>query len=382
MHDTVEHYLGVEEALPAPEQELALRFTGSGKEYFRIWIVNLMLTVITLGVYSAWAKVRRLRYFDRNTELGGVVFDFDGNPKAILLGRVVALGLLAAYHYAVGFSQAVALGVLLGLLALLPVLMRGALRFRIGNTRFRGLRFQFTGSIADAYRAFLPVFAFFFAPALLAILVPHYLKLVPLVWLLWPFMHGNTKCYQHDNVAFASLQSYVSVSPSDFYGPYLRVLGVSLLVLLAVGAVGALLAVGVSAAKHAGNIDLTRLGTWMPALFGAAIGYLAYLLSGPYLQVRVGNLLWSNTSFLGLRIESTMRAREFIKLQAVNGMLTLLSLGLYRPFAVVRVYQYRIAHLRVSADSSLERELATAAEAPRKVRADGVGDFLGVDISW
>ena len=55
-------------------------FTGSGQEYFRIWIVNLMLTVATLGIYSAWAKVRRLQYFDRNTQLGGAVFDFRGNP--------------------------------------------------------------------------------------------------------------------------------------------------------------------------------------------------------------------------------------------------------------------------------------------------------------
>jgi hypothetical protein len=40
----------------APEQ---LHFTGSGAEYFGIWIVNLLLTILTLGIYSAWAKVRR-----------------------------------------------------------------------------------------------------------------------------------------------------------------------------------------------------------------------------------------------------------------------------------------------------------------------------------
>jgi len=42
---------------------LALRFTGRGTEYFGIWIVNLLLTIITLGIYSAGAKVRRLQYF-------------------------------------------------------------------------------------------------------------------------------------------------------------------------------------------------------------------------------------------------------------------------------------------------------------------------------
>lgn len=33
-------------------------FTGSAKEWFGIWIVNLLLSIITIGIYSAWAKVR------------------------------------------------------------------------------------------------------------------------------------------------------------------------------------------------------------------------------------------------------------------------------------------------------------------------------------
>ena len=40
-----------------------VEFTGNAGEYFKIWIVNIALTVVTLGVYSAWAKVRKLRYF-------------------------------------------------------------------------------------------------------------------------------------------------------------------------------------------------------------------------------------------------------------------------------------------------------------------------------
>lgn len=56
---------------PAVPQPLRVRFCGSGSEYFRIWIVNLLLTIVTLGIYSAWAKVRTLQYFYRNTQLGG-----------------------------------------------------------------------------------------------------------------------------------------------------------------------------------------------------------------------------------------------------------------------------------------------------------------------
>ena len=69
-----------------------MHFTGSGAGYFGIWIVNLLLTIVTLGIYSAWAKVRRLQYFYRHTELAGSSFDFHGSPARILIGRVIALG--------------------------------------------------------------------------------------------------------------------------------------------------------------------------------------------------------------------------------------------------------------------------------------------------
>ncbi|MEG1325563.1 MAG: DUF898 family protein, partial [Janthinobacterium sp.] len=52
----------------APKRE-AITFSATGSEYFRIWIVNLLLSIVTLGIYSAWAKVRRNRYFYSSTHL-------------------------------------------------------------------------------------------------------------------------------------------------------------------------------------------------------------------------------------------------------------------------------------------------------------------------
>src|SRR5262249_61989039 len=75
-------------ALPPPTRA---EFLGSGGEYFRIWIVNVSLTLATLGIYSPWAKVRRAQYFHRNLRLAGAGFDYDANPWAILRGRALAL---------------------------------------------------------------------------------------------------------------------------------------------------------------------------------------------------------------------------------------------------------------------------------------------------
>ena len=71
-------------------------FTGTEREYFGIWIVNVLLTIVTLGIYSAWAKVRRNRYFYGNTQLAGGAFDYHAPPLRILIGRIIVLVIFVA----------------------------------------------------------------------------------------------------------------------------------------------------------------------------------------------------------------------------------------------------------------------------------------------
>ncbi len=128
---------------PPPHAPQPLHFNGNGAEYFGIWIVNLLLTIVTLGIYSAWAKVRRLQYFYRHTELAGSSFDFHGSPIRILIGRLIALAMLIAYNVSVrlqsrmifvivvgaGDSHAVAAAQFIPLSALQHQLARHALSF-------------------------------------------------------------------------------------------------------------------------------------------------------------------------------------------------------------------------------------------------------------
>src|SRR5437667_6745528 len=79
-----------------PEKRYAVEFSASAGEYFRIWIVNLALTILTLGIYSAWAKVRKRRYFYAHTHIAGESFEYRGRPVAILKGRLIAVALLGA----------------------------------------------------------------------------------------------------------------------------------------------------------------------------------------------------------------------------------------------------------------------------------------------
>jgi uncharacterized membrane protein YjgN (DUF898 family) len=118
-----------------------LQFSGSGAEYFRIWVVNVCLSIVTLGIYSAWAKVRRNQYFYRHTTLAGAGFDYHGDPKTILKGRIFAFLMFACYSLVGQFNQAAALVILAAIMALMPWLLVRSLRFRLHNTSYRGLRF-------------------------------------------------------------------------------------------------------------------------------------------------------------------------------------------------------------------------------------------------
>ncbi|MDB5937059.1 MAG: hypothetical protein JWQ01_4403 [Massilia sp.] len=366
------------DSVPAPET-LAFAFTGSGKEYFRIWIVNLFLTVATLGIYSAWAKVRRLQYFDRNTQLAGAVFDFRGDPKAILKGRVLAVALLAAYHYAFGFSLAVGLAIVAVMLLALPFFMRSALRFRLHNTQYRGVHFDFSGSSAGAYRAYLPPLLAFLLPSALFAIDPTnpLVALVFLLYLGWPLMYGAMKSYQQRHLQFGGTGSTYQVPARRFIKPYVIALLAALggMLLLAI-----VLGVATFLTPKADNSKMAL--TIMPILGGVIAAYTTYLVAGPYLQVRIANLAWSNTSFPGVEIRSSMRAWDFVKLQTVNAVLTIVTLGLYRPFAVVRVYRYRLAHLALHTSGSFEQIAAAAARKRSGAAGDGMADFFGVDLSW
>jgi len=143
-------------AVSPPPHVGRLTFTARGSEYFRIWIVNLLLTLVTVGVYSAWAKVRKARYFRQNTRLDGHAFDYHGRPVAILRGRLMAVVLLTAYTWTFEFSNTAGVVMVAVLCALGPWLLMRAQQFALSNTSYRGLRFGFRANTGEAYLALAP----------------------------------------------------------------------------------------------------------------------------------------------------------------------------------------------------------------------------------
>jgi uncharacterized membrane protein YjgN (DUF898 family) len=382
-------------ALDAASTRYRLQFTGDGAEYFRIWVVNLLLTVATLGLYSAWAKVRKTRYFWQNTRLAGHVFDYHGAPAAILRGRILAVILLAAYSWAFDISRSAGLVTIAVLCLIGPWLFMKAQQFKFRNTSHRGLRFDFgtaaqpahgpvRGPVADAYVTLLPLLVIWFSGTVAGVLAVDSSSLA--AWLgvvsvgLFPWMHQRLKSYQHARVRYGDQQASFETATAEFYWTYFKgifvVIGASLVAAL-IGAGAAAVAAFVWKASGRPMLSFQRELSW---IIGLLVFGLGYLMLWPYYAARLQRIVWDKTRLGPLRFVTTMMPGPLFKLVLVCTLWTVLTLGLYWPFAAVRLARYRVESLEVLTAEPLEQAARGVRTASAAAAGEGAVDLFGLDV--
>ncbi|MEK8030368.1 YjgN family protein [Ideonella sp. DXS29W] len=383
----------------ATPQLLKVEFTGSGSEYFRIWIVNLLLTIVTLTLYRPFAKARRLAYFHGNTLVGGQPLGFHGDPWKMLRGYLLMLVFAGAYGAASQFSPIGAMVAIGFFIVLWPALWRASLQFRLANTSWRGLRTGFTGSLGGAYYALLPgvlpslgfiAFALMMQPekgdpASAAPVAPPNGAMAVLglsmlaMLLLMPLSLAWVKRYQHDHYRYAGEQTRLDTSVGSFYLLALKIFGVS----LAVGIVGAIAAALVLLVF--GGIGAATGQTGQMMLVGGVIagliGYGTYFVfTMPYAQSRLQNLVWGHTRSASLRCRSDLKMLPLGMLTLTNLLLVICTLGLYWPFAAIATARMRLSAVSVELDGDLSQWQTTAATGQADATGDAAGDFFGIDM--
>lgn len=362
---------------PAFAHTYKTQFTGSGSEYFRIWIVNLLLTLLTIGVYSAWAKVRKTRYFWQNTRLDGAVFDYHGPPLAILRGRVIALILLIAYTWGADISLTAGYIVAGVLLLVGPWLFMKAQQFKFRNTSYRGLRFGFTGTAGIAYRRMFPLLLIWFAPTLLTLAFGFETSIVIIgglgTLLMWPWMHHALKAYQHSFTSYGDKQFSFDPACVEFYGIYAKGLAFLIPASLVGGVLLAVFGLSSSNGDEGPSSIYFTLG-------GVAFALIVYTAVWPYLAARLQQVVWDQTQMPGARFTTNIEALPLFRLVVKNIALTLLTCGLYWPFAAIALARYRIECFSVLAELPLSQIACQVQAPPVGAAGEGAADLFGLDV--
>lgn len=336
-------------------------FRGRAGEYFRIWIVNVLLTVLTLGIYSAWAKVRTNQYFYRNTYLDDAGFDYLAKPMQILKGRLLLAALIVIYavagHYAPG-AQAV---LMLLLFLLSPWIIQRALRFRLYNTAYRNLRFHFAGSVGESYGVF--------GKGVLVTLITLGLGFPWAIWLRSQYIVSKAR-YGSSEFAFG-------VRPGSFFGIYygalvmLLVLGFMLMLFMG-SVMGGL--VGGQEQPDPAKLILAQVLTMLVLM-------PLYIFIWSFVQSRIFNAVMNNTTLGDHAFEADLPIGRLTWITLSNAVLVVLSLGLLLPWAKVRLTRFRLSHVRMLPSGSLS-EFAAQQSAEVSAAGDELGDYLDLDLGF
>ena len=357
-----------------------LRFSGRGSEYFRIWVVHLLLMLLTLGAYSAWAKVRKARWFAQHTELMGRRFDFHGDPWRVLGGRVLAIALLVAWTQSFRISIEFGLTMLGVLCVLGPWLFAGAQRFRLANTSWCGLRFAFEASWRPIYVVCVPLVLLWTMGSVLAGVDAggRWQMAAGAATLLGlPWAHARLKQLQHEHARFGTQRFAFEPAKLAFYGLYAKALALAFVA----GMVVAVLLGSGSASVPRG--DAAAVPQWLPMVTGLLLALLVWLCAWPYFAARAQQLVWSHTRWGEVRFRGEMKGWPLWKLTVGQTLLVLVTAGLYWPFAAVNLARYRVQSLVVEADRPIDEIVALAPpRGEQQAAGDAAADFFGLDLGW
>lgn len=342
---------------PVTTTEARMEFTGSGSEYFRIWIVNILLSIVTLGIYSAWAKVKSNKYLYSCTRLNGSTFDYHGNPIAILKGRIIAIAMIVAYNVALTTSLLLGGIIVLLFMAAMPWMVWRSLQFKLHNTSYRGVRFGFDGSAGRAYWVYLIL------PFLAAITM----------WIfLGPKMHHSLKKFQHTESRYGNRHFDFDATAGSFYKAY-YIFFVPLII--GVFILGAVFTMAGTVLQAAFELDPATT----PLVVSGLI-YLFMLLVLPVFMTMIQNLIWNHTSIGEHRFQSQLQWGRMTFITVTNLVAIVFTLGLFIPFAKVRMLRYRLESTSMLVAGSLD-EFVAETDASVSATGEGVTDLLDFDLS-
>lgn len=350
---------------PAPHPYRQLSFHGDGSTLFGISLVNLFLTIVTLGIYLFWGKVRARKYVFGQLEFEGDRFGYHATGKELLIGWLkvaIFLGLLYGAANAGNFLDGPVASVLEVLgsaalsvvaLVLLPVATVASRRFRLSRTSWRGIRFSFRGRSRDFLKLYLVGM----------------IRTTFTFGLYYPFFMNEAQKFLMSRTYFGNTRFEYNGEGKGLFKIYLLtrfipLWAVGLIVVAAIGYVWSMMSTTVDPRA------------FLLVFAVGFVGMLVFLGTWPLFTAARDRYVWSHTSFATARFRSTVTAGRLYGLYLGDIVRLVPTLGLALPWVVVRHVRFRCANLVVEGPLDLAA-IQQEAQAASPV-GEGLGDFFGI----
>ena len=391
----------------------ALSFEGSGSEYFKIWIVNILLVIITAGLYYPWAKVRNHRYFYGNTTLEGRNFEYHATGKQLFLGFLIAMILFIVY---VVISETSPVGglIIIGILFVaIPWLIWRSLKFSMRMTSYSNVRFGFDGKLGQSYINFLLLPILFLisiyavpigASVLIPLLagggdIPSWVYIVApsvailaivLAFFMYALIKKRNSSYIINGSRYGQGVFETTLETKIFMKILFKTILLSLLVFgvffLLVGAI-VYSTIGLEAIMELKNnmndpqSVQQNIGAVMPIIifvYGGMI--LAGMLIIAYSMTRQRTYIYENTTLdQKIKFASTLKAKPLAWVMISNFIAVILTLGLAFPWAKVRMARLIVENTLVDTEHGFDAYM-TQKQKEESSLGEQIGDAFDVDV--
>lgn len=385
----------------------ALSFSGTGGEYFKIWIVNILLVIITLGLYYPWAKVRNNRYFYANSVLEGRNFEYHATGKQLFVGYLIAMSLFIVFVIIQNISPIGSGVVLLIFFLAIPWIIWRSLKFNLRMSSFSNVRFSFAGVISEAYVNYLYLpFAFFIAiyavPIGAVVLIPMYSEaLTPLIsvfigvavvmflvlaFYLFAYMKKRNTSYSVNGYRFGQGIFTTNLETAEFAKILGKTIGLWILAIVFLLAILGLV-IGVDGfANFAEAMNKSEATSENNQSFVGILGlmYLGFIVASLFIMAysysRQREYIFANSSLdTDITLASTLQARILGWVMISNFILIIFSLGLAIPWAKVRMARLILENTLVNTDVGFD-QYVTQKQEEQSSLGEQIGDAFDVDV--
>ena len=369
-------------------------FRGRAGEFFKIWIVNIALTLLTVGIYSAWAKVRTNRYLYGNTYLNNSNFEYNADPKRILIGRIIIVLFYGSFLLFTDYlnMHKVAAGIFVVFLLLLPWLIRQAISFKLKSASYRNIPFKFHAKVRSFYLlSVIGIVTIIALPTIIVLVskmspaiagIVAFVGYVLLFTVIIPILYRRYKALVVNNSSYANAKFNFTASRRDAINVFIKMGFLTFAVSLIFGAItAAITGMGSTLISYIpSNITHHPMFKYAITLFGMIL-YLFF--TGLYKGISDGylsNFVRNHTNLDGSKFKGEIDPATLGIISATNALMLIFSLGLLYPYTKLRYLRYKIEHTYFACDN-YDKFISQGYDSTNPIGEEAM-DFFDIDIGF